>query len=414
MTAVEFFDRAPIENVISSLTTVPDKIIYIGDRNIMKKSEGIIREFLTRRHLDIEVEFKNIKKNDINDIIAVLSNIVETEQDCVFDLTGGEDLVLVAMGIVFEKYAHKGVQMQRFNIRKAVVTDCDNDGNVLYSGVPEVTVAENIRIHGGVIRYEQDGDDRTYKWDLTEEFVADINKMWSICKVNPGLWNSQVDVLKECDKCAVVTDLHFSVNIPKLREHLKNEDIKFVSVKGLLKALKQKKLLDSYEDNGDDISFTYKDAQVKKCLEKAGTILEMKILITAKSVKTDQGENLFSDSMSGVCIDWDGDFHTQDDEKKDTENEIDVILMNGLNPIFISCKNGRIYEDELYKLGTVTDRFGGSYARKVLIATYLGKKKDSLASFEQRARDMKIKVITGVHSMTDEQLAKEIKHLAYS
>ena len=35
MTAVEFFDRAPIENAISSLTIVPDKIIFIGDKNDM-------------------------------------------------------------------------------------------------------------------------------------------------------------------------------------------------------------------------------------------------------------------------------------------------------------------------------------------------------------------------------------------
>lgn len=66
------------------------------------------------------------------------------------------------------------------------------------------------------------------------------------------------------------------------------------------------------------------------------------------------------------------------DEEKDTENEIDVVLMKGLTLIFISCKNGQVDDDELYKLESVTNRFGGLYAKKVLIATYLGKKTKSM------------------------------------
>ena len=43
MTAVEFYDRTPIENVISSLTTVPD--IFIGDGKVMKKFDSVYRTF---------------------------------------------------------------------------------------------------------------------------------------------------------------------------------------------------------------------------------------------------------------------------------------------------------------------------------------------------------------------------------
>ena len=31
-------------------------------------------------------------------------------------MTGGEDLMLIAMGIVYQKYSDKKVQMQRFNM----------------------------------------------------------------------------------------------------------------------------------------------------------------------------------------------------------------------------------------------------------------------------------------------------------
>lgn len=414
MTAVEFYDRTPIENVISSLTTVPDKIIFIGDGKVMKKFDSVYRAFLEARGLNIELAYRNIKKNDLNNIVEVLSDIVEIEEQCVFDLTGGEDLVLVAMGIVFQKYSDKNIQMQRFNIRNSVVTDCDNDGTILYSGIPEVTVEEHIRLHGGVVRYENENDDRTFQWDLSDDFVNDIEKMWSICRTNPGLWNAQLNVLEAFEACMVDPSLNVMVNISTIQEHLKYVGVKYVSIKGLLRALDQKHLIYSYADDGQNISFTYKNEQVKKCLIKAGTVLELKVLIAANSLFNKDGTVFYTDSMNGVYIDWDGNLHDLTDEEKDTENEIDVVLMKGLTPIFISCKNGQVDDDELYKLESVTNRFGGLYAKKVLIATYLGKKTKSMEYFKQRAKDMKINLIDGVHQLSDEQFAKMVKHLINS
>lgn len=87
-----------------------------------------------------------------------------------------------------------------------------------------------------------------------------------------------------------------------------------------------------------------------------------------------------------------------------------MILMKGLVPIFISCKNGAVGEDELYKLNTVAERFGGIYAKKVLVSTYLGKaSQDSREYFEQRAKDMQIQLIENVHKLTDEEFLREIK-----
>ena len=81
----------------------------------------------------------------------------------------------------------------------------------------------------------------------------------------------------------------------------------------------------------------------------------------------------------------------------DTEKEIDVILMKGVVPAFISCKNGIIPGDELYKLNTVAEQFGSEYARKVLVATDMGKAGKSRKYFLERARDMGIQIIEDVH-----------------
>ena len=414
MTAVEFYDRAPIENAVSSLTAVPDKIIFIGDGRVMERFDRVYRSFLEARGLNTELVYRNIKKNDLNNIVEVLSDIAETEEHCVFDLTGGEDLALVAMGIVFQKYSDKNIRMQRLNIKNGVVTDCDNDGKVLCSVVPEVSVEENIRLHGGTVRYENGNDDRTFKWDLSDDFVGDIEKMWSICRANPGRWNAQLNVLEAIEVCAAEPSLRVGADISAVREHLKDIGLGYASVSGLLKALEQKKLIRSYADDGKFISFTYKNEQVKKCLIKAGTVLELKVLVTANGLRNRDGTEFYTDSMNGVYIDWDGELHDITDGEKDTENEIDVVLMKGLTPIFISCKNGYVDDDELYKLETVANRFGGLYAKKVLIATYLGKRTKSAEYFKQRAKDMRINLIDGVHLLNNDRFEKMIKHLINS
>ena len=81
----------------------------------------------------------------------------------------------------------------------------------------------------------------------------------------------------------------------------------------------------------------------------------------------------------------------------DTENESDGVMMRGMVPVFISCKNGYIDREELYKLNVVANRFGGKYAKKVLFATSLDDS-DYSQFLRQRAKDMGIKVIEGQNS----------------
>lgn len=408
MTAIELFDRKPIENVICSLTTKPDKIIFVGDGESMKEFEPIYRKFLENRGLNIELEYRTICRNQVSSIVEVLSEIVEGEEECVFDLTGGEELVLVAMGIVFQKYQGlKNIQMQRFNLNNGVITDCDGDGNVIYSGVPEVSVAENVQLHGGRIRYETDGN------DLSEEFMKDLRNLWGICKKDPKLWNAQINIFEMFDVLGLDnSSLEVKVNIAKLTAHLRNSGRRNVPIKGLLEALAKYNLIYNYSNNNAEIQFRYKNHQIKKCLTKAGVVLELMVLVTARGLKNEDGSSVYTDFKNGVYIDWDGRESGRDE--RDTVNEIDVILMKGMIPVFISCKNGNVGEDELYKLDAVVSRFGGVYAKKVLIATNLGKIPDSMEHFKQRAKDMKINLIDGVHELDDARFERVIRNLLHS
>ena len=170
-----------------------------------------------------------------------------------------------------------------------------------------------------------------------------------------------------------------------------------------------KNLISYVVSNQEDYIITYKDTQVKLCLGAAGTILEQKVTVTLREIMLEEGT--YNDVMSGVHIDWDGQIGSNQGDDSDTKNEIDVIAMHGVVPLFISCKNGRVEDDELYKLETVANRFGGIHSKKFLIATYLNKRPKSLAAFMQRAEDMKIFLINDVHLLSEEKFKRTIKNL---
>ena len=112
--------------------------------------------------------------------------------------------------------------------------------------------------------------------------------------------------------------------------------------------------------------------------------------------------NLYSDVKTGVYIDWDGIVY--DDGRADVDNEMDVILMDGLIPVFVSCKNGTVDSNELYKLAVVSERFGGKYVRKVLVTTQLDEMGYKAEYIRARAKDMGIRIVENPDEMSEKEL----------
>lgn len=415
MTAIEFYDTSPIENAICAITTVPEKIIFLGDGSAMEKFDCVFRSILGERHPDTKIEYKSVNRNSLNDMVEKLSAIVTEEEECLFDLTGGEDLALVAMGIVYEKYRHTGkIQMQRLNVNSGVIYDCDGDGNLNVASTPTLSVEENIKLHGGVVRYSALDEVRTRKWDMNEEFRRDIDKLWEICRKNPGRWNSSIKLLAALEGDMEKNDeLDSELIVAAADAVIEDRNGYVYTLRDFLLELQAEDVIFGYHEDDEVLTFVYKNSEIKKCLAKEGTLLELKVYSTATEVKDKNGNPVFTDAMCGVFIDWDGELHDRLDDEHDTENEIDVVLMKGVMPVFISCKNGTIDGEELYKLDAVARRFGGKYVKKVLIATYLGRKadSDSMKHLRQRAKDMKINFIDGVHTLDSGEFYKMLRNI---
>jgi hypothetical protein len=136
-----------------------------------------------------------------------------------------------------------------------------------------------------------------------------------------------------------------------------------------------------FKCNDGKYYFRYSNSKVHDLLCEGGSILE---LHTYHSEKCGS-----DDCMVGVHIDWDGKIHELPTE--DVLNEVDVLKLNGYVPTFISCKSGKMGGNQalhaMYELETVAARFGGKYAKKVLVIS-----QGMNGVYRERAGEMGIEV----------------------
>ena len=105
MTYIEFFDKDVCENICSCLVISPERVILIGDnKKLLEKHAYRYGEVLRSKGFDIEFLYRSVNKNQIQSIIAVLTDIIEEYDNCVFDLTGGDELYLTSVGVLFERF----------------------------------------------------------------------------------------------------------------------------------------------------------------------------------------------------------------------------------------------------------------------------------------------------------------------
>lgn len=395
MTVIEFFDReSAIENIISTLLCKPDKVIFIG--NSLKAMQRGIEKYkavVRGRGLNVEFEARSVPKNELGTAVRVIEDIISNNEDCVFDLSGGNDICLVAVGVVYGKFAD-AVKLHRFNITDGSMTDCDSDGIVCACEPIKLSIEECVLLNGGKIK---NSANVSYEWDFSNDFKADIASMWAVCRKNPTSWNAQIKLLdKICSDHSDGSELSISVK-SKMFEN--SEELL-----NILYALNKSGVIRRFSDNGSVVSFRFKNEQVKRALAKSGQVLELVVTVAALETKDKNGEPVYDEVLTGVSIDW-------EEENSAVNNEIDVILMRGIIPIFISCKNGAVSSDELYKLETVAKRFGGRFAKKALVATELEKLGSKELYIKSRAESLDIRVIDKADTMGDKEFQRKIRNL---
>ena len=416
MTYIEFFDKTASENIAACLTHAPERVIFIGDstKSMKRHMENYARVF-KGRGLDVEILYRSVSKSNLENAVKLLQQIVDTYEDCVFDITGGEEILNVALCMVFAENPNKNIRITRYNLHNNTAYDCDSNGKTEYKDQPRLSVDEDVLIYGGEVAYGDVSDEKTYKWLITSELEADIARMWEICKHGAKAWNNQLTVFAAADEVGKISDdgLVTVASIDDINRQLGESGRGYMRDDYVVGKLRRYGLLMGFDDDDGVLSVAYKDPQVKRCLVKAGQALEMRVYLAAMKLRDEDGAPVYHDVVNGVFIDWDGKLLGEEGRIGvcDTENEVDVMMMHGMVPVFVSCKNGFVESDELYKLNIVAERFGGKYARKVLVASAISVENDHRESLKQRMADMNIRLIGKEDIMDDERLKNKLKTL---
>ena len=374
ITLVEIFDPKQYENIISPIMIKGiSKVIYIGSKEIMTKAKAdSIKQFYKNRKFNAAVEFLYVERDNSVSIKNRLKMIIRQNENCVFDATGGEDVILANVGIIAERFC---VPVIRINTSDATFICVHGNYDAVMRDDYELSVSDFITLQGGEILHYNSLN------NFTTSLAEDINSVFRINSHDCEAFSAFCNVISEYishDKKELVIDIEaYNNKVSKLRWDVNKIKDLFIS----------QNLLCEIESSPKHVSYKIKSSAVSDCLSKSGNALEYYTALTLSDFK-----ETFRDIMVGVSMDW-GSASTQ----YDTRNEVDVMAITKNFPVFISCKNGEVRKDALYELDTVSRRLGGSYAKKVMVCTHISKNKSARAHFIKRARDMGIILIFDVH-----------------
>jgi len=397
MTLIKCFTTSHIDNLAACLRLQPDKMILTGKEEEMRFLVERYQKMLRDRGLRTEITLCDLRGDDLQALCAVLGELVRKEPNCVIDLTGGDELVIMAVGAVLaglDTKQRQGIRVEKFDHDSDGLLDCIHDNCKLLDAPVKLTVEELVALHGGSLLPE------------TYPLPADCNRsdlagLWSIVSDEPKKWNRAITLLNEFESRAD-SKTHIYLPLQYLRGSISNFEEKEPIVRTFLDKLQRHGIIADHS-NHYALEYTYHSPIMRYCTQKAGNVLEVKTLLEGRAV-AENGVPFFHDCRMSVSIDWDGVLYHPKDGIPETRNEVDVVLMHGTTALFISCKNGNIGDEELYKLHTVASHFGGPYARKMLIATDLDRKSHAAnRAFMQRAWDMDIFLVTDAAELSPDE-----------
>ena len=386
--------------MIAGLHFEPERIVFVGykeEDSALKTAD--LELFCEEKLPDTMLVFEMLTKQTLEHTTLKLSKLVDSYPDCVFDMTGGDELVLAAMSIVAEE---KDIPMIQYDIAEDTLRKVRGGERVEDPYGAHLTAEESVLLNGGKILEAEDG----FSWMMTAEFRRDVEMMWDICRRDTRYWNRQIYALSTLMNW-YGGDVTLTLSIKK--SLLPPRGV-FVPEEEFLEELSDCGLLFGLVQNTDFLKFRFKNEQIARVLFKAGNILELYGYMLLREI-CEEDRGFYDDIKIGVSVDWDGVVHSGSLMTKDTKNEIDLLVMRKLIPIFISCKNGEVHKEALYELETVAEHYGGKYAKKMLLSTYVDNDESAKGYILQRASDMGISVLCGIHDMSKAEIKERLREL---
>ena len=347
-TLIELYDDRPIENVLATEVFRPERTVFLCPSAISEREKQTIISFMRLRGIGTECIFFETNMYYTERIASSLRKVISAYPDCVIDITGGTDAALFACGVVCETekvpaFTYSRRQGCFFDIRGAAFAErvkCEI----------EHSVADCFAMTGGALR------EGRVAQSVLSKYEARFEPFFELYLKNRSGWAAAVDFFQTVSQNGKNRQPKLNIDVPCSVKNNRGRMIK--APKELIEALGKIGMLRNVSFSDERVRFTFFDAQVCAWLRDVGSVLELYVY------KKCRDTGLFGDVCISAVVDWEGD-----NRRDNVTNEIDVMAMKGILPVFISCKTCPVTTEALNELAILRDRFGGKSAKAAIVTT---------------------------------------------
>lgn len=380
-TLIELFDKRPIANVLGTEMFRPEQTVFLCDKEISENRalQQKLKNYFKQRGLETQILFRETATLNAASVKRALETVVQQYPDCALDISGGSDAALFAGGLLC---AEQPLPVFTYSRKRNTFFDIQNAPfahNVLCDVL--LSAPDCFAAAGGSVR--QGRVDNT----VLEQYTGKIDGFFKLFLKYRHQWQRIVSYLQRVSPTPKEGPLSLFVVAPwqvkgdRGMLTANEEALQDLSELGFLRELE---LLP-----GEQVRFSFADAQIRAWLRDVGSVLEL--YVWKACVKSGR----YQDVRVSVVVDWDGQ-NTRDG----VSNEIDVVAVRGIKPVFISCKTSEIRTEALNELAILRDRFGGEVARAIIVSA-----ERACTVTRNRAAELDIEVVD-LDELDLEQLSK--------
>lgn len=356
MIQIQFLDKNVVGAILPVYSMKPERVVFLYDTRVVNglALKGI-EEAVKRRQSKTAVQFVRTNMLRMEDIRRVLEKTIQAHKNekIQIDITGGTE-IMTACGLM---------AAQAHNLTPTYVDF--HAGYVFHVLTMEhLAEIEHVRLEDYLTALG--GKYLSSSRHTPEE--KDFDRILSMARIifsNEKKWDKFfIHMIHGYSAKGI---MEFSMG-----ENQNDRDCRFILDAFLERGFAEKTGKDRYR---------FTSEAEKEYMTVSGIWLEMYIYIQAKKC--------FDEVYMGVDIDW-----NKRDICQNRDNEIDVVIMNNSQPVFISCKMRPVEKENVYEIYSMAKRLGGNYA-KSLIATTVDVRsgKDERNSIYLRMAKMKVGLI---------------------
>lgn len=371
---IEFLDQDPINNVLGACIFQPETVVYLCDhRDARFLKESAIYRLFKQRKIKTQPRFYYFDASDPMGVRRVLGAVLNDYPGCVLDFTGGRDLVLLVAGAAFAELQLPAYYIDVSRRRFINLRGCEALAERFE--MPSLSADDVFAMTGAAVHGHGHFNSES---SIDFAFEEDALACFEIVLKNPRAWGEFVAFLQGLCSGTPAGQL----TVAGSRRQKNGRGGKNANPM-LLQRLREAGLITHYTLERHSLELTFKSPLHRRCLLIEGVWLELYCYVTARR------SGAFNDVRTSIVVDWAGEKSGSNTAK----NEVDVLLVAGVIPVFISCKMSLPQALALSEIKLLSEKFGGRRSRAVVLTA--GQLSGEHLALQARAKDLNIHLLDG-------------------